>query len=92
MILSGRHFFAFIFPLFFVSLSVFAQERILSYDSFIDVNQDGSMIVTETIKVRAEGNQIRRGMYRDFPTYYLHNFGFMRIVGFQVLSVHRDGN
>ena len=57
MILSRSKCFvlAFVFPLFFVSLSVFGQERILSYDSFIDVEKDGSMIVTEVIRVRAEG-------------------------------------
>lgn len=92
MILSRSKCFvlAFVFPLFFVSLSVFGQERILSYDSFIDVEKDGSMIVTEVIRVRAEGKEIRRGIYRDFPTYYINNFGFMRIVGFDVLSVKRD--
>lgn len=89
---SNIFIFAFVFSLIFVSFSAFGEERILSYDSFISVKKDGSMIVTETIKVRAEGKQIRRGIYRDFPTYYLNNFGFMRIVGFQILSINRDGN
>lgn len=89
---SNIFIFAFVFLLIFVSFSAFGEERILSYDSFISVKKDGSMIVTETIKVRAEGKQIRRGIYRDFPTYYLNNFGFMRIVGFQILSINRDGN
>ena len=47
-----------------------ADERILSFDSNIVVRQDGSIEVTETIRVRAEGKQIRRGIYRDFPTDY----------------------
>ena len=80
----------FVFALFLVSLSAFGQERILSYDSYIDVAKDGSMIVTEVIRVRAEEKEIRRGIYRDFPTYYVNNFGFMRRVGFDVLSVKRD--
>ncbi len=90
LIRSKRFILAFIIPLFFASLSAFGQERILSYDSYIDIEKDGSMIVTEVIRVRAEGNEIRRGIYRDFPTYYINNFGFMRIVGFDVLSVKRD--
>src|SRR5690606_6292260 len=45
-----------------------AQERILAYDSKVVVAVDGSLDVTERIKVRAEGSQIRRGIYRDFPT------------------------
>ena len=94
MIVSRSHvyIFVFVFSLIFVSFSAFGQERILSYDSFIEVKKDGSMIVTETIQVRAEGKQIRRGIYRDFPTYYVNNFGFIRIVGFDVKSVTRDGD
>ena len=45
-------------------------ERILSYHSDILVKQDGWIEVTETIRVRAEGAQIRRGIYRDYPTRY----------------------
>ena len=45
-----------------------AREEILSYIADINVQDDGALEVTETIKVRAEGRQIRRGIYRDFPT------------------------
>ena len=47
-----------------------ADERILSFDSDINVQSDGAFIVTETIRVRAEGRQIRRGIFRDFPTVF----------------------
>ena len=87
---SKRFVLSFLISLLFISLSAFGQERILSYDSYIDVEKDGSMIVTEVIRVRAEGKEIRRGIYRDFPTYYINGFGLMRIVGFDVLSVKRD--
>ena len=50
-------------------------ERILSYHSDILVKQDGWIEVTETIRVRAEGTQIRRGIYRDYPTRYEDRFG-----------------
>ena len=45
-------------------------ERILAYDSQITVHDDGSMVVIETIKVRALGQKIVHGIYRDFPTHY----------------------
>lgn len=68
-----------------------ADERILYYYSDIQVNTDRSLVVTETIKVRAEGNKIKRGIYRDFPTRYSDHYGNDYHVGFQVLSVQRDG-
>ncbi|MEK6270420.1 MAG: DUF2207 domain-containing protein, partial [Planctomycetales bacterium] len=45
-------------------------EEINNYQSAIVVNKDGSLNVTETIQVTAEGNKIKRGIYRDFPTRY----------------------
>jgi uncharacterized membrane protein YgcG len=68
-----------------------ADERILSFDSEIAIAVDGSMDVVETIRVRAEGNQIRRGIYRDFPTDYRDRFGNRYRVGFDLLSAERDG-
>ena len=68
-----------------------AQERILAYDSEIAVAADGSLDVTERITVRAEGNQIRRGIYRDFPTRYRDRYGNRVVVDFEMLGVTRDG-
>ncbi len=68
-----------------------AQERILSYDSRVDIRADGSLDVTERIVVRAEGDQIRRGIYRDYPTRYKDRHGNRVVVGFEVLEVLRDG-
>jgi len=72
-------------------LPAFAQERILSYDSEVDVHADGSLDVVEHIRVRAEGNNIRRGIYRDFPTRYRDRYGNRVVVDFNVLGVERDG-
>ena len=47
-----------------------ADERILAFRSEITIAADGSMQVAETIRVRAEGDRIRHGIYRDFPTDY----------------------
>ena len=51
-------------------LTAHADERILSFHSDIVVMSDGWIEVTETITVTAEGNRIRRGIYRDLPTRY----------------------
>ena len=65
--------------LLFVSLlwhgNLCADERILSYHSDISIAADATMTVDETIRVRAEGINIRRGIYRDFPTDYNDEFG-----------------
>ena len=68
-----------------------AQERILSYDETVEVHADGSLDVTERITVRAEGNQIRRGIYRDIPTRYKDRYGNRVVVDLQVIEVLRDG-
>ncbi len=68
-----------------------ADERILDYHSDIDIAADGSMIVAETIKVNAEGNRIRRGIYRDFPTHYRDHYGNRINVLFKPIDVTRDG-
>jgi uncharacterized membrane protein YgcG len=68
-----------------------ADERILDFHSAIIVYSDGSMLVTETLRVRAEGQQIRRGIYRDFPTDYRDPHGNRYRVTFDVVEVLRDG-
>ncbi len=67
-----------------------AREEILKYHSDIEVRADSSMVVTETIRVRAEGDQIRRGIYRDFPTDYRDRLNNQIKLDFQVLEVTRD--
>ena len=68
----------------------FADERILNYDSVITVNPDASVSVTESITVRAENNQIRHGIYRDFPLDYVDNRGNHRSATFDLQSVTLD--
>lgn len=67
-----------------------ADERILEFHSDITVMQDGWIEVTETIRVRAEGDRIRRGIYRDFPTEYFDKLGNRYVVEFQPLAVLRN--
>ena len=65
-------------------------ERIISYFSDVQVAADASLHVTETIRVEAEGDRIRHGITRDFPTRYTANGRDIR-VGFEVEGVERDG-
>jgi uncharacterized membrane protein YgcG len=74
-----------------LAASARADERILSFESDVQVAADGSMIVTETLHVRAEGSRIRHGIYRDFPTDYEDRLGNRYRVDFEPLAVQRDG-
>lgn len=80
---------AFIF--FAAQLSAFAQERIVNFISDVTVLTNGDLDVTETITIQAEGNQFRRGIFRDFPTSYRRRDGTYVVVGFNVVSVTRNG-
>ncbi len=68
-----------------------AAEEILDFSSTVRVQHDGALLVTETIRVRAEGRQIRRGIYRDFPLRFRRADGGVGQVGLKVLKVLRDG-
>ena len=72
--------------------ATFADERILSFHSDVRVFADGMIEVTETIKVRAEGNQIRRGIYRDFPVDYEDRLGNSYRIQLEPQAVLRNGN
>ena len=66
--------FLFVFILSFFCFSTakaeVQKEEILSYHIYAELNQDSSLLVQETIKVRAQGKDIQRGIYRDLPTRY----------------------
>jgi uncharacterized membrane protein YgcG len=66
-------------------------ERILDFHSDITLQQDSSLLVTETITVNSTGTQMRHGIYRDFPTRYNDSLGNKYVVGFEMLSALRDG-
>ena len=68
-----------------------APERILEFDSHITIDPDGGMTVTETITVTAAGKDIKRGIYREFPTSYRDRYGNPVRVRFEVIEVLRDG-
>ena len=66
-------------------------ERILDFHSEIALQEDTSLLVTETITVNSTGAQMRHGIYRDFPTRYTDSLGYKYVVGFEMLSALRDG-
>ena len=68
-----------------------AQERITSFSSDVTVQPDASLNVVENIDVIANGYSISHGILRDFPTQYKDRHGLAVNVGFNVLSVTRDG-
>ena len=70
---------------------VTAAEVIHRFDSVVQVSGDGTLTVTETIRVRAEGRDVRRGIFRDFPLTFRDAGGTLREVTFEVLGVTRDG-
>ena len=72
--------------------SASAEERILDFDSKIAVQKDGAIDVTETIRVNAENNAIRDGIYRDFPTRYTIPNGGRVKIGFTLLDTTLDGS
>jgi uncharacterized membrane protein YgcG len=68
-----------------------AAEEILLFQSDIAIGQDGVLTVTETIRVNSEGQQIRRGIFRDFPNTVQDARGRIRKNSFDLISVLRDG-
>ena len=70
----------------------FAEERITDFSSDVTVAQTGALTVTETISVISEGDEIRHGIFRVFPTTYHTPSGRTIHVGFDVLSATRDGH
>jgi uncharacterized membrane protein YgcG len=67
------------------------REEITRFHSEVQIQADGSLLVTETIDVRALGHEVRRGILRDFPTDYRDRLGNRVTVPFEVLEVTRAG-
>ena len=68
----------------------FTGEHITHFHSDIIVNKNTEMQVTESINVIAQGNKIKRGIYRDFPTKYKDKYGNNYVVGFNIKTVLRN--
>jgi uncharacterized membrane protein YgcG len=76
----------------FLAAPAQADERINDYKSDITIARTGTLTVTETINVTAEGERIVHGIYRDFPTTYTDKAGRTVRVRFDVMQVTLDGH
>ena len=82
---------AFLVLLVLLPATARAAEVISRYSVDLTVQRDGTLDVRETITVNAEGDRIRRGIYRDIPMRALDDWGFWTGGGFDLVSVTRDG-
>jgi len=74
-----------------VALPARADEVIESFHAAIDLSRSGKMTVTETIRVRAEGYKIKRGIFRDFPLTFIGEDNQLHRVDFDIVGIERDG-
>ena len=84
-----------IIPIFLLLTGVvfaqeYTQEEILNFESDITVNTDTSLLVTETIEVFAAGQEIKRGIYRDFPLIYQDGYGNSIKINFKIIDIKKD--
>src|SRR5690554_6980277 len=73
-----------------VSLSLELHEKIYSFHSDIQIQADGSVLVTKKIEVLAMGRENRKGIYRDIPLNFKLPEGTARHV-LTVKQVKRNG-
>ena len=74
-----------------LAVPALAREEIRAFASDVELRTDGSVAVLETIDVNAEGNQIRRGIYRDIPVTMLGASGNKIRIDLDVEAVTRAG-
>jgi len=73
------------------TLPALAAEQITSFDSRTVLRTDGTVDVTETVNVNAEGDRIRHGIFRDIFTVLRNADGSKFYATLRVVSVARDG-
>jgi hypothetical protein len=78
---------------FILPLAAHAQaqeELIRKFKSEVQVYEDGSIIVTETLAVEVLGREIKRGILRDIPVRYRDRFGHRMKADLEILHVMRN--
>lgn len=81
--------------LLLLSPFIYAQTNesiIKSYNSNIILQPDGALNITEIINVMVDGNVIKHGIYRDFPTDYQLMEDGTRHIDFKLIDTQLDGN
>ncbi len=67
------------------------REKILSFDSVVQVQKDGSLEVTEQITVYANGDQIIHGIYQDFKKNLPLGWGMIKKVDYDFNTILKNG-
>ncbi|MDR2918190.1 MAG: DUF2207 domain-containing protein [Tannerella sp.] len=67
-------------------------EHILHFHSDIVIEETGRVLISESIKVYAAGEDIKRGIVRSIPLYRNDNKNNKVRMDFRILSVLRDGS
>jgi len=73
------------------SAPVAAEERIRDFASDIIIAKDGTLDVTETIRVQVDNVSIKHGIFREIPTRYNAPHGRRVKVGFSLVETRLDG-
>src|SRR3989344_367965 len=85
-----KYFFAVLLLLFLVPKSVYAEEKINSFDTNIIAHQDGSMTIKESIEYDF-GSAQRHGIFRTIPL--VSKVGDLyRVIEVDFTDIKRDGN
>ena len=87
----------FLFILLFLCPALYGQqaenrtERIINFHSDIIIHTTGVIRSAETIKVYANGDVIKRGIFRTLPVYRKDKYGNNKRMTYNIISVLRDG-
>jgi uncharacterized membrane protein YgcG len=80
------------FFLFLFSFLSFSQERIISFDCKIHIEKSGTIQVIETITIKAEGDQFKRGLLRVLPLQRKDKNDNWIDVEYTINSIKKNGN
>lgn len=83
-----------LFIVFFLMLSGITNGQsttINYYDTHINIHTNATLLVTETINITTDNQQVKHGIYRDLPTRYETKQGYHFDIGFKLIKVSRDG-
>jgi hypothetical protein len=76
---------------FALAVPALAREEIRTYTTNTTLRVDGSVDVIETIEVNVEGDEIKRGIYRDIPIQLINPDNTRLRSDLRVIEVLRDG-
>ena len=74
-----------------VAMPAAAEERVRDFASDIRIAKDGTLDVTETIRVQVDHVSINHGIFREIPTRYDAPWGRKVKVGFTLIDTQLDG-